>query len=148
MSNWLTNTEAFEFKAQLALFKLSHPIDHFSMFLAIANLCVLLLSTTGTMVFSLLGLNFLLYAVQKYYAVRVYYDVALFEAWGGVNSTSAEGVGLDGLDKELHTQFGIAPCKQSLSVRLLGVRRLLNRQVVVTGLQLLVLTTSLVNYVD
>lgn len=146
MSSWLTSTEAFELKAQLALFKLSQPIDHFSMCLAIVSFGVLLLNTPDIMVCSLLGLSFLFYVVQKYYGMRVSYDVALFEAWAEVNSTSVEALGLDGLDKVLQAQFGVAPSQQSLSDRLLGVRRLLNKQVVMTLLQLTVLITSLMHY--
>ena len=141
MSNWLTSTESFKFKAQLALFKLSHPIDHFSMFLAITSMGIFLFVVVDVIMRVLFGLSFLLYMVQKYYAMRIYYDVALFEAWGSV-----EPIDLDVLDQVLHAQFGVAASQQSLANRLLGVRQLFNKQGIVVGLQLLILIASLVVY--
>lgn len=144
MTTDLTPNEAqiFALKAKLAMFKLSHPLDLWSLLLAvIAALGIFLTPIALSSFIAIFGLSLVLSMVQKYYAIRVQYDIALFEAWSGVKSPT-----LQMLDEALQAQFGVQPSGASLEQRVSGVTKLFYRQLQTLGLQTFSTVVALVLY--
>lgn len=129
-------------KAKLAWFKLSHALDLGSLLLGvIAAMGVFFTPVAVSLFHAIFGLSLVLSIVQKYYAMRVQYDIALFEAWLSVQSPT-----LAMLDDALQTQFGIKPSGASLAQRILGLNKLFHRQVMVNVAQLLLCLMGIGGY--
>ena len=156
MSNWLTSlndakmttdltlneAQKVALKAKLAWFKLSHALDLWSLFVGMVAALGLFFASTAHSIFQgFFGLSLVLSIVQKYYALRVQYDIALFEAWLSVQSPT-----LAMLDDALQAQFGIKPSGASLEQRLAGLANLFYRQVLILGLQTLTTIIGLALY--
>lgn len=144
MSTDLTPNEAqiFTLKAKLATFKLSYTLDLWSLlFAVIAALGIFFTPVALSLIQAIFGLSLVLSMVQKYYAIRVQYDIALFEAWLGVKSPT-----LQMLDDALQAQFGVQPSGASLEQRVSGVAKLFYRQLQTLGLQTFSTIIALVLY--
>jgi hypothetical protein len=138
----LEQEDFFALKAKLAWFKLSNTLDLWSLLLGvIAALGVFFTPEPLSLFQVIFGLSLVLSLAQKYYALRVQYDIALFEAWLSVKSPT-----LQLLDDALLAQFGKQPTKASLEQRLAGLSNLFNRQIQTLGLQTIFTLTALVMY--
>jgi len=130
----------FAFKAKLAWFKLSHTLDLWSLLLAIIAVFGVFFTPHALSNFqAIFGVSLVLSMLQKYYAMRVQYDTALFEAWLSVKSPA-----LQMLDDALQAQFGLRPGGAPLHKRVAGLARLFYRQIAVLSLQGLCLAIALV----
>lgn len=140
----LTPNEAqiLALKTKLAWFKLSHALDLWSLFVGMVAALGLFFPSTAHSIFQgFFGLSLVLSIVQKVYAMRVQYDIALFEAWLSVKSPT-----LAMLDDALQAQFGIKPSAASLAQRILGLNKLFHRQVMVNVAQLLLCLMGIGGY--
>lgn len=134
--------DIFALQAKLAWFKLSHALDLCSLLLGIIAALGVFFSPPALSLFQgFFGLSLVLSMVQKYYAMRVQYDIALFDAWLSVKSPT-----LAMLDDALQTQFGIKPSGASLAQRILGLNKLFHRQVMVNVAQLLLCLMGIGGY--
>lgn len=144
MNTDLTPNEAqiLALKTKLAWFKLSHTLDFWSLFVGMVAALGLFFAPTVHSIFQgFFGLSLVLSIVQKVYAMRVQYDIALFEAWLSVKSPT-----LAMLDDALQTQFGIKPSGASLAQRISGMNKLFGWQMKVVVMQLLLCATAVCGY--
>lgn len=140
----LTPNEAqiLALKTKLAWFKLSHALDLWSLFVGMVAALGLFFASTAHSIFQgFFGLSLVLSIVQKVYAMRVQYDIALFEAWLSVKSPT-----LAMLDDALQTQFGIKPSGASLAQRIAGMNKLFGWQMKVVVMQLLLCAAGVCGY--
>lgn len=133
MNTDLTPNEAqlFALKAKLVTFKLSHTLDLWSLLMAVIASLGLFFTPVALSVFqAIFGLSLVLSLAQKVYAIRVQYDIALFEAWLSVKSPT-----LHMLDDALQAQFGIKTSGASLEQRISGLKKLFDRQIIANATQ-------------
>jgi len=92
-----------------------------------------------------LGLSLLAGIAQMYLAVRTTLDERIFAGWGACWTEDATRAAEDlaGFDAAMHEQFGKTTAPRSLDNRLAGALRLLKRQALALGAQILLLTLAL-----
>lgn len=118
----------FALRAEIALLGTGRLLDHFSLLFTLVAASGLTLHAYGALsgtplLNALLFIALLAGVLEKYLALRVAYDAALFAA------LLEEDAGIRELDAALQQQFGLQPRPgHDLARRLAGARRLLKRQ--------------------
>ena len=133
----------FGMRTEIALLEMGKSLDLFSMAFTLATSCGLALTAfyhaqADPVVIALLGLSLLTGVAEKYHALRVAYDAAIFRA------LLEEQGSLEELDAVLKNQFGRKPRPDfDIANRLFGARRILARQASSVALQIFCFVAAL-----
>lgn len=133
----------FTIRAEIALLETGKSLDQFSMVFTLATLFGFFIMSFGVVaagntVVALFFLALLAGLLEKYHALRVAYDAAIFRAM------LDEHASLEELDAVLKSQFGTSPRSgDDFSKRCIGARALIKRQFCCFLIQMLFLLCAI-----